>query len=126
MSTPDELVREMCRSWSTPDPDTIAAFFAEDAVYHNIPMEPLTGRPAIRDFIAGFLATFDSIDFAIHHQVTNGAIVMNERTDTLNGKDGRATPLPVVGVFEVADGQITAWRDYFDMAAITRAFGTAG
>ncbi|MFI9509964.1 nuclear transport factor 2 family protein [Nocardia sp. NPDC052566] len=123
MSTPDDLVRAMCESWSTPDPDRIAAYFAEDAVYHNIPMEPIHGRTAIRDFIAGFLTTFDSIDFAIHHQVTNGPIVMNERTDTLNGKDGRATPLPVVGIFEVANGAITAWRDYFDMSAINRAFG---
>ncbi|QIS14665.1 nuclear transport factor 2 family protein [Nocardia arthritidis] len=124
MPTPDELVRAMCASWSDPDPDKISAYFAENAVYHNIPMEPITGRAAIREFIAGFLATFDSIDFAIHHQLADGNLVMNERTDTLNGKDGRATPLPVVGVFEIADGEITAWRDYFDMAAITRAFGS--
>ncbi|MET8774789.1 limonene-1,2-epoxide hydrolase family protein [Nocardia sp. NPDC050713] len=122
MTGPDELVRAMCRSWSDPDPDRIASYFAEDAVYHNIPMEPIVGRTAIRDFIAGFLTTFDAIDFDIHHQVTSGNVVMNERTDTLRG-NGRDTPLPVMGVFEVGDGAITAWRDYFDMAAINRAFG---
>ncbi|MBF6214387.1 nuclear transport factor 2 family protein [Nocardia puris] len=125
MSGPDALVRAMCRSWSDPDPDRIAAFFAEDAVYHNIPMEPIAGRAAIRDFIAGFLTTFDAIDFEIHHQVVAGEIVMNERTDTLRG-NGRDTPLPVMGVFEVRDGEIAAWRDYFDMAAINRAFGLSG
>ena len=123
MTSPDDLVRAMCQSWSTPDPAKIAEFFAEDAVYHNIPMDPIVGRTAIADFITGFLSTFDAIDFEIHLQVANGAVVMNERTDTLRGKDGRDTPLPVVGVFEVHDGLITAWRDYFDMAAITRAFG---
>ncbi|MFD6463797.1 SgcJ/EcaC family oxidoreductase [Streptomyces roseolus] len=123
MSSPDELVRAMCQAWSDPDPAAIAKFFAEDAVYHNIPMEPILGRTAIAEFIGGFLTTFTAIDFEIHHQVANGAIVMNERTDTLRGKDGRDTPLPVVGVFEVHDGVITAWRDYFDMAAINRAFG---
>ncbi|MFQ6327808.1 nuclear transport factor 2 family protein [Nocardia sp. CWNU-33] len=122
MSSPDEIVSAMCRSWSDPDPDKISAFFAEDAVYHNIPMEPVHGRTAIRDFIAGFLTTFDAIDFDIHHQVVNGNVVMNERTDTLRG-NGRDTPLLVMGVFEVTDGAITAWRDYFDMAAINRAFG---
>jgi limonene-1,2-epoxide hydrolase len=90
--------------------------------YAGSAMAPIHGRAAIRDFIAGFLTTFDAIDFDIHHQVTNGAIVMNERTDHLRG-NGKDTPLPVVGVFEVTDGAITAWRDYFDMAAITRAFG---
>ncbi|MEV6136833.1 limonene-1,2-epoxide hydrolase family protein [Nocardia sp. NPDC051990] len=44
-------------------------------------------------------------------------------SDTLCGL-GKGTPLPAMGVFEVADGVITAWRDYFDMAAINRAFGT--
>ncbi|TQM31355.1 nuclear transport factor 2 family protein [Nocardia bhagyanarayanae] len=125
MTGPDELVRAMCRSWSDPDPDRISSYFGEDAVYHNIPMEPIVGRTAIRDFIAGFLTTFDAIDFDIHHQVTAGNIVMNERTDTLRG-NGRDTPLPVMGVFEVHDGAITAWRDYFDMAAINRAFGLPG
>lgn len=123
MPSPDEIVTAMCRSWADPDPDQISAFFAEDAVYHNIPMEPITGRAAIRDFIAGFLSTFESIEFDVHHQVAAGNIVMNERTDILRGL-GKDTPLPVVGVFEVADGAITAWRDYFDMAAINRAFGT--
>jgi limonene-1,2-epoxide hydrolase len=37
-------------------------------------------------------------------------------------KDGGEVALPVMGVFEVHDGRIAAWRDYFDMAAITKAF----
>jgi limonene-1,2-epoxide hydrolase len=28
----------------------------------------------------------------------------------------------VMGVFEVSDGRIAAWRDYFDMAEATKAF----
>ncbi|GAB2637638.1 SgcJ/EcaC family oxidoreductase [Nocardia goodfellowii] len=123
MTSPDDLVRAMCQAWSDPDPAAIAEYFAEDAVYHNIPMEPVVGRAAITEFVTSMLVPFTGIDFDIHLQVSNGATVMNERTDTLRGRDGRDTPLPVVGVFEVHDGLITAWRDYFDMAAITRAFG---
>lgn len=122
MSDPDALVREMCAAWAQPDPDRIASFFTEDAVYHNIPMEPVVGRQAIRDFVAGFAGALDGIDFVIHHQVTAGDLVMNERTDTLRG-GGKETPLPVMGTFEIRDGLIAAWRDYFDLAAITRAFG---
>ena len=47
---------------------------------------------------------------------------MNERTDVMRRKDGGEIPLPVMGVFEVVDGRIAAWRDYFDMATITSAF----
>ena len=28
--------------------------------------------------------------------------------------------LPVMGTFEVRDGKISAWRDYFDMAQATK------
>ncbi|MET0473326.1 MAG: limonene-1,2-epoxide hydrolase family protein, partial [Mycobacterium sp.] len=33
--------------------------------------------------------------------------------------DGRRIDLPVMGVFEVRDGRIAAWRDYFDLATVT-------
>ena len=105
-----------------PDPEELASYFTEDAVYHNIPMAAVQGRAAIKEFIAGFLAAFDGIDFQIHRQVSDGAVVMNERTDVMHRKGGGEVPLPVMGVFEVVDGQIAAWRDYFDMAAITSAF----
>ncbi|WP_067544717.1 SgcJ/EcaC family oxidoreductase [Nocardia crassostreae] len=123
MPDPDALVREMCAAWAKPDPDHIALFFTEDAVYHNIPMAPVIGRTAIRDFIAGFSAALDGIDFTIHRQISHGTLVMNERTDTLRG-NGHETALPVMGVFEVTDGKIAAWLDYFDLAPITRAFGS--
>jgi limonene-1,2-epoxide hydrolase len=118
----DELVTEFCKKWTTPDPEELAGYFTEDAVYHNIPMEPVQGREAIKQFIAGFLAAFDGIDFQVHRQVSDGDLVMNERTDVMRRKDGEPIPLPVTGVFEVENGQIKAWRDYFDMATITNAF----
>ncbi len=47
---------------------------------------------------------------------------MNERTDVMRRKDGEPISLPVTGVFEIEDGKIAAWRDYFDMATITSPF----
>ena len=55
----DELVTEFCKKWSTPDPEELAGYFTEDAVYHNIPMDAVEGREAIKEFIAGFTAGFD-------------------------------------------------------------------
>src|SRR6201991_1241900 len=123
--TADELVTEFCKLWSSPNPEELAGYFTEDAVYHNIPMDPVQGREAIAQFIAGFVAAFDGIDFNVHRQVSDGTVVMNERTDVMRRKDGGEVPLPVMGVFEVRDGKIAAWRDYFDMAAIAKAFSGA-
>jgi len=119
--SPDEVVTEFAKKWASPDPDELAGYFTEDAVYHNIPMDPVQGREAIKQFIAGFTAAFDGIDFQIHRQISDGNVVMNERTDTMRRKDGGAIPLPVMGVFEIVDGKIAKWRDYFDMATVTNA-----
>ena len=122
-SSADDLITEFCAKWATPDPKELAGYFTEDAVYHNIPMEPVKGRDAIEQFIANFVAGFDGIDFQVHRQVSDGELVMNERTDVMRRKGGEPIPLPVTGVFEIENGRIKAWRDYFDMATITSAFG---
>ena len=41
---------------------------------------------------------------------------MTERTEHFTRKDGSREPfvLPVMGVFELRDGKVVAWRDYFE------------
>jgi limonene-1,2-epoxide hydrolase len=112
---PGELVTRFCAQWGTGDYEALLDYFAEDAVYHNIPMEPLSGIAEIKAFLETFAAMASSIDFVIHRQVVSGNVVMNERTDTLRMLDGNTVNLPVMGSFEVEDQKIVAWRDYFDM-----------
>jgi limonene-1,2-epoxide hydrolase len=124
MRSPDEVVTRFCALWSKPDLDEIASCFTEDAVYRNIPPTPsVEGRGAIKEFIAEFLATLDGIDFIVHRQISDHGVVMHERTDVLRRKDGVAISVPIMGVFEIADGKIATWRDYFD-TAITSAFSS--
>lgn len=117
-----DLVTEFCARWADPDPAQLASYFAEDGIYHNMPMSPVQGRAAIEEFIAGFTSMCDGIDFVVHRQVADGDLVFNERTDVMRLKNGNRVELPVTGVFEIRDGRIAAWRDYFDMAAVTAAF----
>jgi limonene-1,2-epoxide hydrolase len=114
----DRIIRDFADAWGRGDIDAIVDAFADDAVYHNIPMAPLHGKGDIRAFLDGFLGP-NEITFEIHHQLVAGNVVMNERTDTLV-MGGKTIPLPVCGIFELADdGRIAAWRDYFDMAVFT-------
>jgi limonene-1,2-epoxide hydrolase len=112
--TPIEVVRRFCAVWSNADPDDIAEFFTDDAVYHNIPMDPLTGRDTIKSFIAGFAGGAEQIDFRVRNIVADGDVVLTERVDVFVMPNGKVE-LPVMGTFEVRDGKIAAWRDYFDM-----------
>ena len=48
MESPIEVVRRFCAAWSeNVAAAELAAFFTDDAVYHNIPLAPVTGREAI-------------------------------------------------------------------------------
>jgi limonene-1,2-epoxide hydrolase len=111
---PIEVVRRFCAAWSNVEPDDIAAFFTDDAVYHNIPMDPITGRDTIKTFIAGFAGGAEQIDFRVRNIVADGDVVLTERVDVFLMPNGKVE-LPVMGTFEVRDGKIAAWRDYFDM-----------
>ena len=118
--TPLDLVRRFCDAWSGGDLDAIVAYFTDDATYHNIPIDPVTGREAIKATIAGFTAGVEKIEFRVHHIVADGsaggerAVVLTERTDVFVTA-AKTIELPVMGTFEVTDGKIAAWRDYFDM-----------
>lgn len=42
---------------------------------------------------------------------------MTEHIDHFIHPEGTAVSLPVMGIFEVHEGQIIAWRDYFSQFA---------
>ena len=111
---PIDVVRRFCDAWGRKDLDEIVAFFSDDAVYHNIPLAPVVGPDQIRATIEGFSGGVDKIEFRVDNIAADGAIVLTERHDIFTFANGEID-LPVMGTFEVADGKITAWRDYFDM-----------
>jgi len=112
-----EIVTAFVREFDVPRPDAekLGTYFTDDAVYHNIPMAPVLGRAAIQKVLGGMGATMLSAGWEVKHQLASGDVVMNERVDRfkMGAKD---VSVRVVGVFELHDGKITAWRDYFDVA----------
>ena len=128
MESPIELVRRFCAAWSdNAGVAELAAFFTDDAVYHNIPMAPVIGREAIANNIASFIRPgppgIEAIDFRIVNIAANGPVVMTERVDVFTLPD-RTFELPVMGTFEISGGKISAWRDYFDMNQFTSRMGS--
>ncbi len=111
---PVDTVRRFCATWATGTLDDLMAFFAPDAVYHNIPIAPVLGVDDIRTTIEGFTAGVESIEFRLDQIAADGSTVLTERVDVFTFPNGRIE-LPVMGTFEVMDGKIAAWRDYFDL-----------
>jgi uncharacterized protein (TIGR02246 family) len=82
----EALVQEFCDAWAEGDHDKVVAFFTEDGVYHNIPVDPMVGHEAIRMLIEGFTAGLKVKVFRIDNMISNGPMVVTERVEA-------ATPL---------------------------------
>ncbi len=116
----EKVVTDFCNAWPRKNIDELLAFFTDDAVYHNIPVEPAKGKEAIRGVINMFLPMAKSIHFKVLKSASAGNVVFNERIDVFDLGNGKTISLPVAGVFEVTGSKISAWRDYFDMAMYTK------
>jgi limonene-1,2-epoxide hydrolase len=121
--TPLATLEAFLRAFERFDFDAAFALVAEECDYRNMP-DPGTvhvGPKAARAFLEAFFAPTSANEFIVLRAVEQGDVVMVERLD--RHKVGEAwLELPVTGVFEVRDGRITVWHDYFDMASLERQF----
>jgi limonene-1,2-epoxide hydrolase len=120
MRTNEEVVRDFVAAWSRLDVDGIVAFFTSDGTYHNMMSKPVSGHDNLRNFIAGFIKDWTQTTWDVLNIVSQGDIVMAERLDRTRLGD-KSVDLPCCGVFELTDGKIRIWRDYFDLATYVRA-----
>jgi limonene-1,2-epoxide hydrolase len=116
----DAMVRDFLAAWERRDTAFILDCFAEDAVYHSVPLSPIVGKEAIRQFVEGFEGVPPG-RLEIHYQIATANLVMNERTDHIM-LNGTPVSLPICGVFEIDQGKIKAWREYFDLTLARAAY----
>jgi limonene-1,2-epoxide hydrolase len=120
MSAENEaIVRDFCTAFARRNIEELLGFFTPDAVYHNVPVEPVTGLDAIRSVFEMFLGPAEKAEFEVRYMASTGNVVLNERVDRFVVA-GKEIALPVAGVFEIRNGKIAAWRDYFDMQTYTK------
>jgi limonene-1,2-epoxide hydrolase len=118
-TSPVEVVRAFLSAMEALDYDTGLRHVADDVEYVNMPMGPVTGPAGIRSVLEPFFGSTISNEFVIRTIVSDGPVVIVERLDRHQFPKGWAE-LPVTGVFEVHEGLITSWREYFDLATIER------
>jgi limonene-1,2-epoxide hydrolase len=121
-ATSKKLVSDFLHSWGKRDIDYIMSFFAPDAVYHNVPVAPIKGQKAIREIFEAFLGAFESIALDIVTIAGEPNLVLAERVDRFRLK-GKYFELPVNGVFEIKNGKIHRFSDYFDLTSFETQSG---
>ena len=99
-------------------PPAAADFFTADAVYENVPVQgsEVRGATAIGETLVMFRSMFERIEVDVTAVAEEGDLVMVERTERYVLLDGVTLEIDVIGAFELRDGMICAWRDYWEVA----------
>jgi len=122
--SPSETVTAFIHALERNDLDAALLLVGQECEYDNVPMGKVHGPDAIRTLLGPMLGAANAIEWIVHRQAAEGALVFNERVDRFEMPFG-TIEIPVTGVWEVHDGLITLWRDYFDEATYRRQLPTA-
>lgn len=122
MATPSETVTTFLALWDRPGglAQAIRDTFTQGTVWENVGFVTSTGIDEALEVLAGFGQDADSLIMRVDTLTlaAGGNKVLTERVDHIvaPATGQPSISFPVMGIFEVADGKITAWRDYFDTA----------
>ncbi len=122
-----DVVTRFCEAVGRKDPQACRSLLADGVTYHNIPLDPIEGIEGTMAAIEGMFGSFGRLEFRMLAIAADGDTVLTERVDIFE-TGGNEVPLPVMGAFDVAEGRITSWRDYFDVGQAARLMdpGSAG
>jgi limonene-1,2-epoxide hydrolase len=116
--SPVEVIRQFLKDMERLDYDTALKLVCGDCEYTNPPpIGTVHGPAGIRGVLEPFFTPTLENEFKILRDAATGPVVTMERLDRHHLAD-KWIELPVTGVFEVREGLITYWRDYFDAATI--------
>jgi len=111
-------VDRLFKSIDQMDADEFSSFLTEDGVFTFGNAEPVRGRQAVRDAVAGF---FSSIAGLHHHDATTwdaDEVVVTEGRSTYTRHDGGVVEVPFVNVYRMEGDLIRDYRIYIDISPV--------
>lgn len=121
-SSPLDTAKLLLETLGQKNYDAAAEMLSPDCEYTNPePLGTVRGPGGVREVLEPFFAPTLENQFVYRHAAVAGSTVFIERVDRHRLAD-RWVELPVTGVFEVHDGRVTLWRDYFDIPTIMSAW----
>jgi limonene-1,2-epoxide hydrolase len=102
---PREVIQAWVEAFNRGNADEMAAFYRDDAINHQVALEPVTGREAIRAAFAREFAEAEMVCI-VENIFEDGEWAILEWRDPLG--------LRGCGFFRVEDGKIAFQRGYWD------------
>ncbi|MCB2048959.1 MAG: nuclear transport factor 2 family protein [Novosphingobium sp.] len=121
MSSAADTVKTFLAMWETPGgiEKALRTYFAPSSTWENVGMSTTTGPDEAMAIMDGFSAALGMKTMWVEnlHVAAVGDTVLTERIDHVRDGEGKTLmSIRVMGAFDVKDGKIMAWRDYFDTA----------
>ena len=133
----EELFERYGEAWAERDAAAIAAFHAEDGIFHlHAGADEVRGKDAIEATFAGFLAQFPDLTFTSQETLIaewgwtvrwtmSGTLAQPLELNGASAEPGGRIEIDAVDVITVADGLLTAKHTYLDWQTGLRQLGAA-
>ncbi len=116
--SPIRVVEAFLAALERQDLDAAASYLADDVVYQNVPLPAHQGKAAVLRTLKAFERIVTEFHVIMRNIAERNGVVLTERVDILSGSL-LYLDIWVCGTFEVKEGKIALWRDYFDLAEVT-------
>jgi len=117
-----DTIRAYYAAWVADDLETVMSLCTDDVVAINIPIGPIRGKAAVRDFFARFGKGVSAKRYDVHRVLVSGDSAVIEGVENYV-KNGRQVSLPYMSTFLFRGDLICEWRDYFDLQTVLKQLG---
>ncbi len=117
-----DTIRAYYTAWLADDLEAVLALCTDDLVANNVPIGPLHGKPAVREFFARFGKGMTDKRYDVERILVDGDCAVVEGVENYL-KDGKQVSLPYMSTFLFRGLRVREWRDYFDLQTVLRQRG---
>ena len=117
-----DTIRAYYAAWVADDLEAVLALCTDDLVANNVPIGPIHGKPAMREFFARFGKGMTDKRYDVERILVEGDAAVVEGVENYV-KGGKQVSLPYMSTFLFRGALIREWRDYFDMQTVLRQRG---
>jgi ketosteroid isomerase-like protein len=100
------------------DPDKFVTHLTPDVVFRFGNSDPVTGRDAVREAVAGFFSTIDGLTHHIRNVWELGDTAVAQIDVEYRRKDGKTVTVPNADILTWDGDLVRDWRIYIDLAPV--------
>lgn len=107
------LINQFFEFWCAGDIEGVISLCHEEVIWDNVPMKPIQGREKVAEFLRRFGKGMTHRRYDILRMMEDDGEVFIEAVENYV-RDGKSVSVRFMSAFEIENGAIKEWRDYFD------------